>query len=137
MAPPEQRFPVSTLSQRVHGQLDTSGNLRSRKLPRDFDLKRDCQLMELVQYSCTPWQDMISLRLEGKRQQCWPVVRLFRRCGQGEKVFHVETTAWEGEGAWHGKPSIKKRTNTTGSATPATPRDLFANYGSYFWSKQG
>lgn len=79
MAPPEQRFPVSTLPQRVQGQLDTAGNLKSRKLARDFDLKRDCKLMELVQYSCTPWQDMIALQLEGKQQQCWPVVRLFRR----------------------------------------------------------
>lgn len=58
------------------------------------------------------------------------------RCGQGEKVFHVETTAWEGEGAWHGKPSVE-RSNTTEPATAATSRDLFANYGSYFWSKQG
>ena len=58
------------------------------------------------------------------------------RCRQGEKVFHVETTAWEGEGAWYGKPSIE-RSNTTEPATAAASRDLFANYGSYFWSKQG
>ncbi len=79
MAPPEQPFPVSALPQRVHAQLSPTGLQRSRKLPRDFDLKRDCELMELVQYSCTPWQELIPLQLEGKGQQCWPVVRLFRR----------------------------------------------------------
>lgn len=36
--------------------------------------------------------------------ECFPFVRLFRRCGEGKMgdggVFHVETTAWEGEYAW-------------------------------------
>lgn len=79
MPPPEQPFPVTHLPQRVRAQLDKTGHLRSRKLPLDFDLSRDCELMELVQYSCTPWQELIPLQLEGKGQQCWPVVRLFRR----------------------------------------------------------
>lgn len=81
MAPLEQRFGVSELPQRVHARLDESGKLKSRKLPGHFDLVKDCQLMELVQYSCTPWQEMMTLQLQGKRQRCWPVVRLFRRCG--------------------------------------------------------
>ncbi len=79
MAPPTAPFPVTTLPQRVHGTLDKLGNPKSRRLPRDFDLQRDCALMELVQYSCTPWEDSLARSLEGKRQDCWPVVRLFRR----------------------------------------------------------
>ena len=78
MAPPEHVFPVSQLPERVHAQLDKAGKPRSRKLPRDFDLRK-CDLMELVQYSCTPMEESIPLQLEGKQQQCWPVVRLFRR----------------------------------------------------------
>jgi Mitochondrial export protein Som1 len=79
MAPPERPFHVSELPQRVHARLDQMGQLKSRRLPQDFELKKDCELMELVQYSCTPWQESISMSLEGKRQECRPVVRLFRR----------------------------------------------------------
>lgn len=135
MAPLEQRFGVSELPQRVHARLDESGKLKSRKLPGHFDLVKDCQLMELVQYSCTPWQEMMTLQLQGKRQRCWPVVRLFRRCGRGKNMFHVETTAWEGEGAWHARHSrgnARKETQRNNeTATPVTSQGVFAEYGSY------
>jgi hypothetical protein len=81
MAPPPHPFPVSHLPQRTHTRLSNTGHPKPRKLARDFDLARDCELMELVQYSCTPWQEMMALQLEGRQQECWPVVRLFRRYG--------------------------------------------------------
>jgi hypothetical protein len=60
------------------------------------------------------------------------------RCRQGEKMFHVETTAWEGEGAWMGKRSDDRSGNTGKSnektASTATSASSFANYGSHFWS---
>jgi hypothetical protein len=82
MAPPEERFPISELEQRIR---TTTKNLKekSRKLPRDFDLKRDCELFELVQYSCTTVDQMYEQRMRDPtapvRSECFPFVRLFRR----------------------------------------------------------
>jgi hypothetical protein len=84
MAPPEQPFPVSELDHKVHGHT-VDYREKSRKLPQDFDLKKDCELMELVQYSCTTQQQLIDRALvEGAsggkpRMECYPIVRLFRR----------------------------------------------------------
>ncbi|KAH0845957.1 hypothetical protein AYO21_01371 [Fonsecaea monophora] len=103
MAPPEHPFPVSELDQHVRS-LTVNYKEKSRKLPQDFDLKRDCELMELVQYSCTtPKQQYERALASGTgtaRIECYPIVRLFRKCVKGGKVFHVETTAWEGQLAW-------------------------------------
>ncbi|ETI24852.1 hypothetical protein G647_04222 [Cladophialophora carrionii CBS 160.54] len=103
MAPPEYVFPVSDLDHKVHGHT-VNYKEKSRKLPQDFDLKRDCELMELVQYSCTTPNQQIERALASgshtPRMECFPIVRLFRKCVKGGKVFHVETTAWEGPLAW-------------------------------------
>ncbi|OCT52883.1 hypothetical protein CLCR_10943 [Cladophialophora carrionii] len=108
MAPPEHVFPVSDLDHKVHGHT-VNYKEKSRKLPQDFDLKRDCELMELVQYSCTTPNQQIERALASgsrtPRMECFPIVRLFRKCVKGGKVFHVETTAWEGPLAW--KPPVQ------------------------------
>lgn len=127
MAPPEHTFPVSELEDRVH-YVTKNLKEKSRKLPKDFDLKRDCELLELVQYSCTtPEQQYEQLKKDPTaRTECFPFVRLFRRCGQGENMFHVETTAWEGEHAWVPKKKVEE----------VVEGSSFANYGSYFWNQK-
>lgn len=61
----------------------------------------------------------------------------------GNKVFHVETTAWEGEGAWKGKgmenavekssrTKDKRVRETTMATTIGFSQSIFADYGSYF-----
>jgi Mitochondrial export protein Som1 len=82
MAPPEHPFPISELEQRVH--ITTSQfKEKSRKLPRDFDLKRDCELFELVQYSCTTADQIYAKKkhdpMAPAQTECFPFVRLFRR----------------------------------------------------------
>ena len=82
MAPPEHTFPLSELEQRVHFVTKNFKD-KSRKLPNDFDLKRDCELFELVQYSCTTDKQLLEQTLADPRGQrgleCFPFVRLFRR----------------------------------------------------------
>lgn len=75
MAPPENSFAVSELENRVH--LHTVDyKEKSRKLPRNFDLKRDCELFEMVQYSCSTPRE---LEARPGRMECYPFVRLFRK----------------------------------------------------------
>jgi hypothetical protein len=82
MAPPELVFPVSDLDHKIHGHT-VNYKEKSRKLPQDFDLKRDCELMELVQYSCTTPDQQIERALASgsgrPRMECFPIVRLFRK----------------------------------------------------------
>lgn len=81
MAPPEQPFRVSELDHKVHAHT-INYKEKSRKLPQDFDLKRDCELMELVQYSCTTAQQQMERALAGYGSggmECFPFVRLFRK----------------------------------------------------------
>lgn len=82
MAPPEHTFPVSELEQRVQS-VTKNFKEKSRKLPKDFDLKRDCELFELVQYSCTTDKQLRDRALQDPSSQrgidCFPFVRLFRR----------------------------------------------------------
>lgn len=81
MAPPEQRFPVGDLELRVQSHT-VDFKEKSRKLG-NFDLKRDCELLELVQYSCTTPEQQYRRAIEspdGKaRMECFPFVRLFRK----------------------------------------------------------
>jgi len=60
------------------------------------------------------------------------------RCGKGDKMFHVETTAWEGELAW--KPPQKIIGLAQLKSTMEEPiednKSIFATYGSYFWSNK-
>lgn len=140
MAPPIESFPVHKLETSIQS---TTKDLKekSRKLPRDFSLVRDCPLYELVQWSCTTYGELEHRGLQmakevgesrlgsghgidvvagsgsagtvrndatgslqgnaGAGSECYPFVRLFRRCvdGRGE-MFQVETTAWEGRKRW-------------------------------------
>lgn len=81
MAPPIETFPASQLPSRV--QFAANGKRR-----KGDEIKlEDCELMEMVQYSC---------KLEGEKKdvvRCRPIVKLFRKCA-GDLV--VETTALEG-----------------------------------------
>jgi hypothetical protein len=153
MAPPEHPFPVSELEHKVHGHT-VNYKEKSRKLPKGFDLKKDCQLMELVQYSCsTEIQQMERALADGSgipRIECFPIVRLFRkyvlstyapkmddilicsRCVKGGKVFHVETTAWEGDLAW--KPPAKQHDGK--SAGIQAGEASSTGYWSSLWSKK-
>lgn len=83
MAPPEQPFPVSELEHRVKSY-SKNFKEKSRKLG-DFDLKRDCELFELVQYSCTTIEQQYERALksgsDSAQIECFPFVRLFRRYG--------------------------------------------------------
>lgn len=83
MAPPEHPFPVSALEQRVQYH-SVNFKDKSRKLG-DFDLKRDCELLELVQYSCTTPEQQAKRAMESPdgraRMECFPFVRLFRKYG--------------------------------------------------------
>ncbi|KAL8414537.1 hypothetical protein RB594_005681 [Gaeumannomyces avenae] len=87
-------------------QLDPNG--RKRKLPAlpdgrtKLDLQKDCELLSLLQYSCTVDRP----DEPGSSVQCWPVPRLFRKCQDKRGTFMVETTAWEGfPGCPAGKPA--------------------------------
>jgi len=144
MAPPTPLFPVSELEQKI--QVTTVNFKEKRRKIRDFDLET-CELFELVQYSCTTMQQTMQAALSDRgpaQMECVPFVRLFRRCGKGEKMFHVETTAWEGEHAYE-LPSEKKREEPVKQAAqqavqeqpqlPLKNENTFASYGSYFWSK--
>ena len=74
-------------------------------------------------------RDMLEAKTGAK--QC-PIADVYCRCGKGEKMFHVETTAWEGEHAYEALAKV---------ATPPPPEDekipegSFATYGNYFWPK--
>ncbi|KIW61540.1 hypothetical protein PV05_01651 [Exophiala xenobiotica] len=135
MAPPEHPFPVSALEQRVQYHT-VDFKEKSRKLG-DFDLKRDCQLLELVQYSCTTPEEQAERLLANPgsepRMECHPFVRLFRRCEKKGKVFHVETTAWEGEHAWKPPPGSRPTAGMNNRADDSATTSI-AKYGSYFWS---
>ncbi|EXJ94794.1 hypothetical protein A1O1_03192 [Capronia coronata CBS 617.96] len=148
MAPPEHSFPVGALDQRVHYRT-VEFKEKSRKLRGDFDLKRDCELLELVQYSCTTpeqqYQRAMASPTGTARMECFPFVRLFRKCQEKSgKVFHVETTAWEGEHAWtppaKSQPTAELTTKDTATSTSEEDSigdtNSFANYGNYFWSRK-
>jgi len=101
MAPPLASFPLGDLEKHVRYR-NVNFKAKRRKF-RDFDLET-CELLELVQYSCTSMKEQAE-RAPSKvpnsdQLECFPFIRLFRRCGKGERMFHVETTAWEGEHAY-------------------------------------
>ena len=58
-----------------------------------------------------------------KRMECRPFVRLFRRCEdrEGKRVFHVETTAWEGEHMWMPDEVRRREDAPTGEASMGKP----------------
>lgn len=143
MAPPEKTFPVSELKDRVH--LHTVNYIeKSRKLPRDFDLKRDCELFEMVQYSCTTQAEMEERAFLNPgvpiRRDCYPFVRLFRKCKYGNQEFNVETTNWEGRHKWKpGKRLLEERAKEMERLQLAEKEKEkttagFAQYGDFFWS---
>ncbi|KAM3425079.1 hypothetical protein BST61_g7046 [Cercospora zeina] len=84
MPPIVEAFHASELESR----LNTLPSGKARKSPIK-DLKKDCELKELLQYNCEPEED----EKGKKRVVCRPVLRLFRQCANG---VTVETTAWEG-----------------------------------------
>lgn len=142
MAPPEKTFPISELENRIH-LYDVNYKEKSRKLPKGFDLKKDCALHELVQYSCTTQEEIEERNLTGQTlrsgSECFPFVRLFRKCKIGNQEFNVETTAWEGRHKW--KPSKRlleeQAAGKTGEQKSAeTSESIFAKYGNYFWSEK-
>ncbi|KAI1624967.1 hypothetical protein EDD37DRAFT_649305 [Exophiala viscosa] len=140
MAPPEQPFPVSSLEQRAQFH-SVNFKDKSRKLG-DFDLKRDCELLELVQYSCTTPEQQAKRAMESPtgsaRMECFPFVRLFRKCEKKGKVFHVETTAWEGQNAWKpltsSRPTAGMSNKEEGTVDTELTKSAFARYKEYFWS---
>jgi hypothetical protein len=81
MAPPEHTFPVSQLEQEIHYH-SVNLKVKARKLG-DFDLQRDCELLELVQYSCTTPEQQYERVLKSPtgmaQMECFPFVRLFRK----------------------------------------------------------
>ncbi|KAJ5692756.1 hypothetical protein N7462_002179 [Penicillium macrosclerotiorum] len=86
MAPLVPVFSVENLPDHVQTVRRNFQDKR-RKGPA-VDLK-ECQLLEMVQYSCNPPQDDVP---QPGVITCKPIVRLFRRCAGG---LTVETTAWE------------------------------------------
>lgn len=52
-----------------------------------------------------------------------------RRCGSGANVFHVETTAWEGEYAWQSKKILKEK------ITPVAEEKERPSSGGWLWFK--
>lgn len=90
MAPPEHTFPVSQLEQQIHYQ-SVNQKVKSRKLG-DFDLQRDCELLELVQYSCTTPEQQYERALKSPtgmaQMECFPFVRLFRKYACAH-IFHL------------------------------------------------
>lgn len=146
MAPPEKTFPISELEDRIH-LYDVDYKEKSRKLPKGFDLKRDCELYELVQYSCTTQEEIEQRSLLGLKParggkggwECYPFVRLFRRCKYGNQEFNVETTAWEGRHKWKPSNRLLEEQALAQTAKPEFAANgknegAFAKYGSYFWS---
>ncbi|KIW10991.1 hypothetical protein PV08_10290 [Exophiala spinifera] len=140
MAPPTHPFPLSALDQRV--QYHTADfKEKSRKLG-DFDLKRDCELLELVQYSCTTPEEQAERLVANPHadigMECHPFVRLFRKCEKNGKVFHVETTAWEGEHAWKPQPGSSRPTSAARStkADDESTINAITRYATYFWSEK-
>lgn len=141
MAPPEKTFSVSEIEHRLHFY-ENNYKTKVRKLPKNFDLKRDCTLHELVQYSCTTAEELeIRALLSGPSQQkhCHPFVRLFRRCKDVHgQEFNVETTAWEGRHRWkkldEKTAAAKLKTETRNGQSTSDNKDKFAVYGDYFWS---
>lgn len=117
MAPPLHPFPLSELPERAQY---TTANFKekSRKI-RNFNLE-NCELYELVQFSCTTMRQQMEKTISGQstRMECRPFVRLFRECRQGNKVFHVETTAWEGEHQWTPRADIASRPESKGVRYP-------------------
>ena len=116
MPPPEHTFPVSHLPDYLNFQLDKTGHLRSRprarpqlqsqqtQVPhgdtskrgsdsRSINLQRDCQLMELVQYSCTQWQEMISLSIENAKKREGDVSGSRNGAGEGSRADGSKETA--------------------------------------------
>jgi|SRR5271170_8244955 len=136
MAPPTTLFPVSELESKV--QVTSVNFKEKRRKIQDFDLER-CELFELVQYSCTTLQQTMQQALTSERgntrMECMPFVRLFRRCGKGNKMFHVETTAWEGEHAYVPPTKRAQPVEQVVQQQPAKYENGFASYGNYFWSK--
>jgi hypothetical protein len=136
MAPPLQSFPLNELPSRTH-EYSHKYKTKIRKPQIDFET---CDLYELVQYSCVNRETLPSAGI-GKKLECWPFVRLFRRCGQGEKMFTVETTAWEGEHAFMdrdqaGSKVVEEQSRDKNIDTKQEKADMFAEYGKYFWSKK-
>ena len=80
MAPPSSPFPLSELEKRI--QYNTVNFKEKRRKARDFDLE-ECELFELVQYTCTTPNQQLERKVAGlpnsNRMECWPFVRLFRR----------------------------------------------------------
>ncbi|RMZ85460.1 hypothetical protein DV737_g865, partial [Chaetothyriales sp. CBS 132003] len=121
-------FAVSDLPQHVRTK-SSNFNEVSRKLPLDFDLQRDCELLKIIQYTCTTLQMQIEYRqthAEGAQPQreCFPFTRLFRKCHEGgiggkHRPFTVETTAWEGEHRWE-RPVREDETDATTGQTGKT-----------------
>lgn len=143
MAPPEKTFPISELENRIHlHSVDYREKLR--KLPKDFDLKRDCELYEMVQYSCTTQFEMEERAFLNPgvpiRRDCFPFVRLFRKCRYGNQEFNVETTAWEGRHKWRpGKRLLEERAKEVereqlDEKSKRNSETGFAQYGDFFWS---
>jgi len=95
----------------------------------------------MVQYTCTTLKEQANRAAAGERNpgrmECYPLVRLFRRCGKGPKMFHVETTAWEGQLAYEA-PTAQEASEVP-KKTPVVQekpeKSSFAAYGGYFWSK--
>lgn len=146
MAPPEKTFPISELEKGIH-LYDVNYKEKARKLPPGFDLKRDCELYELVQYSCTTQEEMKQREMYGMKParggkggwECYPFVRLFRRCKHGNQEFNVETTAWEGRHKWKPSPRLLEEQALAQTTKPAfaengSGESTFAQYGSYFWT---
>jgi len=50
----------------------------------------------------------VGTKTETKRMECYPFVRLFRKCKYGNQEFNVETTALEGRYAWSVSESGKR-----------------------------
>jgi hypothetical protein len=120
MAPTEHTVPVSSLEQNSQ-YVKKNFKDKRRRLPHDFSLKRDCELFEIVQYSSISAAEMKQTVKQGGPKagtvEYYPFVRLFRRCGSGADVFHIETTAWEGEYAWKPKKLLE------GEVTPVVKDD--------------
>ena len=75
MAPPLNIFPVETLPQAIQSQPINYKDKRRKQL--DFNLE-NCQLLEMVQFSCDPPDIRIKKRPD-EPMICEPIVRLFRR----------------------------------------------------------
>ena len=80
MAPPLDVFPLSELEDRI--QYQTVKLKPKRRKQRQWQLE-NCELYELVQYTCTTAKEQVKKVVKGhpdpKRMDCYPFVRLFRR----------------------------------------------------------